>query len=78
MSEALQPGICRICGCTDEDACFDEATERPCSWVGPECDVCSRCARLTQHPEQQPEQRVEIFSEHQADLYLQERRRYGI
>lgn len=33
---------CRLCGCTQEDACFDEAFG-PCFWVGD--DLCSQCAR---------------------------------
>jgi ParB/RepB/Spo0J family partition protein len=37
------PGVCRVCGCTDEDcAQCVEATGRPCTWVEP--DLCSRCA----------------------------------
>jgi len=37
------PGICRLCGCTDEDCseCVEETGE-PCTWVEP--DLCSRCA----------------------------------
>lgn len=32
---------CRLCGCTEGDACCDD--ERgACSWAGP--DVCSHCA----------------------------------
>jgi len=30
---------CRVCGCTDEDAC-----EGGCEWV--EDDLCSRCAEV--------------------------------
>ncbi|MEN6425199.1 MAG: ParB N-terminal domain-containing protein, partial [Phycisphaerales bacterium] len=37
------PGVCRVCGCTDDDCsqCV-EATGEPCTWV--EADLCSRCA----------------------------------
>jgi len=34
---------CRVCGCTDQHACFDPATEGGCFWV--EEDLCSVCAR---------------------------------
>lgn len=33
----FEPRTCRVCGCTDDDACFP-----PCSWV--EVDLCSACA----------------------------------
>ncbi len=33
----INAGTCRICGCTDEQACLEG-----CSWV--EADLCSRCA----------------------------------
>jgi hypothetical protein len=33
--------ICRICGCTDDNACIDEETGEPCHWV--EDDLCSNC-----------------------------------
>jgi len=32
---------CRVCGCTEEHACFGRSGE-PCHWV--EEDLCSRCA----------------------------------
>lgn len=40
------PGICRACGCTDEDPCFYvdplDSQPRACSWI--QADLCSRCA----------------------------------
>ena len=33
---------CRVCGCTDGDACVDGETGVPCHWV--EQDLCSSCA----------------------------------
>lgn len=36
--------VCRVCGCTDLDACFDPATDLSCSWT--EEDLCSVCAAL--------------------------------
>lgn len=35
-----QPGICRVCGCTDHRACLD-AKSLSCHWVEP--DLCSAC-----------------------------------
>jgi len=35
--DAVEGGVCRGCGCTDEEAC-----EGGCIWVEP--DLCSRCA----------------------------------
>ena len=32
---------CRVCGCSDHDACVNQYSE-PCSWVEP--DLCSACA----------------------------------
>ena len=34
---------CRGCGCTDDDACWDEETKGPCHWV--KSDLCSLCAQ---------------------------------
>ena len=34
--------VCRVCGCSDYDACWDVVIEEPCGWV--EEDLCSRCA----------------------------------
>lgn len=35
------PPHCRVCGCTENRACFDEHLG-PCHWV--ESDLCSSCA----------------------------------
>jgi len=35
--------MCRICGCTDNNACWDEVLDQPCHWV--DADLCSVCAR---------------------------------
>jgi len=32
---------CRVCGCTDDNACINEYGE-PCHWV--ETDLCSNCS----------------------------------
>ena len=34
-------GQCRICGCTDEQACM--GVNGPCSWVDKERTICSEC-----------------------------------
>lgn len=38
--------VCEICGCTDQDACWDEAQGQPCHWVSP--GLCSTCAHIDQ------------------------------
>ncbi|RUT38720.1 hypothetical protein EJP82_26775 [Paenibacillus anaericanus] len=32
---------CRVCGCTDNNACVNE--KGPCSWANEEHDLCSAC-----------------------------------
>ena len=34
-------GICRVCGCTQDNACIDPGGE-PCIWI--DVDLCSECA----------------------------------
>jgi hypothetical protein len=41
--------VCRMCGCDDEHACWDDVLEEPCHWA--QCgdrapDLCSVCARV--------------------------------
>ena len=33
---------CRVCGCTDDNACVDNETGETCGWVGDE-DLCTMC-----------------------------------
>ncbi len=33
--------VCRVCGCTEDHACFDEIEQQPCSWA--EEDLCTVC-----------------------------------
>jgi hypothetical protein len=33
-------GVCRACGCTEDDPC-----PGGCIWATPDADLCSRCAR---------------------------------
>lgn len=37
----LEPAKCRLCGCTDDNACVD-LLGQPCHWVEP--NICSACA----------------------------------
>jgi hypothetical protein len=39
MARTRKPGICRVCGCTDYEAC-----DGGCEWVEP--DLCSQCLGL--------------------------------
>lgn len=38
LARYLESGRCRVCGCTDEEAC-----EGGCSWADNEHTVCDRC-----------------------------------
>lgn len=42
----MEPGTCRVCGCTDGDCrqCIAKTGE-PCSWVDAEHTLCSACGR---------------------------------
>lgn len=40
---------CQGCGCTDNNACWDEENNCPCHWVEPR--LCSVCFRALQEPE---------------------------
>lgn len=42
--EDVKPGVCRICGCTDDNAC-----EGGCSWVNKDHTLCSACAEGRNH-----------------------------
>lgn len=44
MAGALIEQECRICGCTDDNACVDMETYTTCFWV--EDDLCSSCVEL--------------------------------
>jgi len=37
-----QPGVCRVCGCTDETPCLSEGW--PCAWANKEHTLCTACA----------------------------------
>lgn len=40
MWDLFDTRICRVCGCTTEAACVDDAG-RPCAWLAD--DLCSGC-----------------------------------
>lgn len=42
---------CRVCGCTEGNACVDDRTRQPCHWVAR--DLCSACVGLERLIEQQ-------------------------
>lgn len=38
----VQPGVCRVCGCTGETPCIDQDGQ-PCYWVDEDRTLCSAC-----------------------------------
>lgn len=34
---------CRVCGCREYEACWDDELDQPCSWAEP--GLCTVCAR---------------------------------
>ena len=37
------PGVCRVCGCTEDNPCFNPK-HGYCSWVDSTMTLCSHCA----------------------------------
>lgn len=79
---------CIGCNCSDNDPCVAEETGRTCSWVPDhEMDICSFCAAIAiamaDADERdagtgyglEPPQLVELATEHEADLFIRERRK---
>lgn len=74
--------ICEGCDCTDENACLDEETGEPCYWERP--GLCSVCAKVLAAMEESGalrvdgsaggEPRIEVYSEHEAQDYIERRR----
>lgn len=50
----LTKGVCRICGCTDDDPCFNPRVGN-CWWIDETHTLCSHCAdeELSCDPETQ-------------------------
>lgn len=40
----IAPGVCKLCGCTEDRACLDTETFEGCHWVNEERTVCNVCA----------------------------------
>ena len=43
MSEELKKGVCRVCGCTDDDPCYNPNFGN-CWWADESQTICSHCA----------------------------------
>jgi len=41
MSRPTTSGICRVCGCSNDDAC--DLGGEPCAWADPERTLCTGC-----------------------------------
>jgi len=46
MSEELKKGVCRICGCTEDDPCHNPNVGN-CWWADESQTICSHCADKT-------------------------------
>jgi hypothetical protein len=76
--------VCAGCGCTEFEPCVDDEIGGACYWVegisdanGP-LDICSNCARIAAElvaAEDVDAPLVELASEHEADLFIRERRK---
>jgi len=42
-------GICKICGCTEDNAC-NHPDFGPCYWLKADQDLCSHCVELKDDP----------------------------
>ena len=41
IDQIIPDQVCRKCGCSHLDPCFDEISGEPCSWA--DADLCSAC-----------------------------------
>ncbi len=41
MRVIVTPGVCRVCGCTEEDACIVGGV--PCAWADKKRTLCTAC-----------------------------------
>jgi hypothetical protein len=71
------PGMCRVCGCTQFDACRNDYTGETCDWANRERTLCTFCAVLPEetrkafHPAiAPPEPRVVLATEGECNQYL--------
>ena len=59
---------CRLCGCTDDNACLEPETGETCHWVEP--DLCSACSAQVEASEEEMQSEVEPAAdslEHQIE-----------
>lgn len=42
LHQTTTSGVCRVCGCTDENACID-AFGDPCVWADETHTICTEC-----------------------------------
>ena len=83
--QKLGPFACQICGCTDHEPCTEPDPERPgeylcCAWIPTppgEQRLCTFCAELATEAKEallrglsKPADRVEIFSEAEANRFI--------
>jgi hypothetical protein len=68
---ALQPGICRHCKCTEENACILQTGE-PCCWMDRERLVCSNPACIKAEA-----RRVRLEAEKKIAAEKAARRKHG-
>ena len=57
MDIVLQPGKCRICGCTEERPCADE-NNNPCAWVDLAHTLCDNLDCIARVPMSELEKMV--------------------
>jgi hypothetical protein len=87
MNTGMVTQMCRVCGCTDANRCFDgDGDGEICSWV--EADLCSFCGDLAadaleafkagfESPDG-GEPLVKIYSEGLADAFIRAMRKGGV
>jgi hypothetical protein len=46
----MTAGTCRVCGCTDAQACTMPESGDPCWWVDESHELCSACSELLDDP----------------------------
>jgi len=61
MLDELQSGVCRVCGCTEEDACVFEVTGGvgSCWWIDEKKTLCSNPSCLAVVPLSQIERELQ-------------------
>lgn len=44
------PGTCRVCSCTEDNACVDEHTGEACAWADSTHTICTACGAVEDDP----------------------------